>query len=155
MKRSSHNSEAAVSANDKNDASDFRIRKIPKTEYFGVTTSPVVELQSLEWPFTPVTGSETSLVLVLIPTKKLEKGRGCDLPPDRISAIEAAAASSGMNLFQALSLRRQLIRARVGSGSQFHSGTMMAMGSELGQVFSLIHGVFRDVRVLRWGRYFA
>lgn len=57
--------------------------------------------------------------------------RGRDLPAQRQKEIEEAAASNGMHLHQALSLRRQLLRAQPGGMHKF--STSGAMGSQQGQ----------------------
>jgi hypothetical protein len=43
-----------------------------------------------------------------------EFGRGRDLPADRLAEIDAACAQHGMTRYQALSLRRQMLRAKHG-----------------------------------------
>jgi hypothetical protein len=61
------------------------------------------------WPTSPVSGSEPYLVKVLM---KYPEGRGRDLPAKAKSEIEAIALSQGLDLFQAFSLRRQLLKSR-------------------------------------------
>ena len=59
-----------------------------------------------------------------------EFGRGRDLPRQRLLEIDAACAQHGMTRFQALSLRRQLLRAQHGNARVNQSSLM---GSSQGQ----------------------
>lgn len=83
----------------------------------------------IQWPLRPIQGNEKTLIQILIPNGKKESGRGRDLPKSRQMQIEKCAAPLQMNLMQALSLRRQLIRAT--PGFRFETKDM---GSQSGQI---------------------
>ena len=90
-------------------------------------SSTAVEIQ---WPcrmVVPSKGCETRVIKTL--HRKGEWGRGRDLPQQRIDQIQAACNQNNMTLFQALSLRRSMLRsfpngmARVNQSSQMGSNT--------------------------------
>ena len=71
---------------------------------------PPVELR---WPCdNNVASISAEHALSPVVLKPGEFGRGSDLPARRLVEVDAACALHGMTRFQALSLRRQLLRSR-------------------------------------------
>jgi hypothetical protein len=84
------------------------------------------------WPCDGVVRSmsaERALAPVVL--RRGEFGRGRDLPSHRLAEIESACARHGMSRFQALSFRRQLLRAQPGGMRRVNQSN--AMGSAAGQ----------------------
>ena len=99
-------------------------------------------MQSIDWPSRAAVASieaERIVVKVLIlPHDGFCRGR--DLPEQRKQQIQEAAGQQGMTLFQALSLRRQLLRSMPGGMQRFAASN--AMGSIQGQ--QDVAGLFED-----------
>ena len=71
--------------------------------------------RSREWPCDmTVASAAVERALAPIVLREGEFGRGRDLPQHRLDEIDAACAEHGMHPHQALSLRRQLLRAKPG-----------------------------------------
>jgi hypothetical protein len=87
----------------------------------------------VNWPTSPVTGNETELISILVPKGVNEQGRGRDLPLHRRLQIENQAAKMGMNQFQALSLRRQLMMAMEYKSGRNNSMQNKKMGDQASQ----------------------
>eukprot|EP00979_Chaetoceros_neogracilis_P008322 scaffold1853_cov287-Chaetoceros_neogracile.AAC.24 len=97
------------------------------TNVIKIQSVPVVEIQ---WPCSMVVPSkmcETKVIHIL--HHKGEWGRGRDLAPKRLDQIQIACDQNHMTLYQALSLRRSMLRsfpngmARVNQSSQMGSNT--------------------------------
>lgn len=92
---------------------------------------------ALEWPCNSVVASvqiERRLLSVL--HRKGESGRGMDLPDARQEEIKAFAAKCGATTYQALSLRRTLLRSFPSGNQRFGQSPKMghnAMGTDAGQ----------------------
>ena len=90
-------------------------------------------LHSISLPTKPITGNEQQLVRFLVRGNN-ESGRGKDLPAARRLESERQASVQGMDLMQALSLRRQIIRAITPSWKYYATnGQGKNMGDESGQ----------------------
>ena len=90
----------------------------------------------LEWPCNSVVASvqiERRLLSVL--HRKGESGRGVDLPEARQEEIKALATKCGVTNYQALSLRRTLLRSFPSGNKRFGQspGSRQAMGTEASQ----------------------
>ena len=86
----------------------------------------------IPWPLEQVVASRKSEARVSqVLHRKGEWGRGRDLPADRLREIEDACNRNGMNLFQALSMRRSMLRAMPGGMNKVNRSS--AMGSNQGQ----------------------
>lgn len=88
--------------------------------------------QSIAWPCSNIVRSvhvENALKPIVL--RPGEFGRGRDLPPYRLQQIETACVKHGMTHFQALSMRRQLLRAQPGGMVRVNRSS--AMGSAQGQ----------------------
>ena len=86
----------------------------------------------VSWPCEGVVRSVASeRALAPIVLRPGEFGRGRDLPRRRLDEIELACAEHGMHIHQALSLRRQLIRAKPGGMRRVNMSS--AMGTQQGQ----------------------
>lgn len=90
-------------------------------------------MQSLVWkhrrPVPSVDAERTVSKVLILPGDGFCRGR--DLPEKRQRQIEEVAHTHGMTLFQALSLRRQILRAKPGGMQRFAASN--AMGSQKGQ----------------------
>jgi hypothetical protein len=88
---------------------------------------------SIDWPCSMVVASkkcEAKVSQVL--HRKGEWGRGRDLPKSRLDEISACCNENGLTLYQALSLRRTLLRSMPG-GMRRMSKPNSQMGSSQGQ----------------------
>jgi hypothetical protein len=86
----------------------------------------------VEWPCDmTVASAAVERALAPIVLRRGEFGRGRALPPHRLGEIDAACAAHGMQRNQALSLRRQLLRAQPGGMRRVNQSS--AMGSSQGQ----------------------
>lgn len=74
-----------------------------------MSTSDCENESNIYWKVNPVSANEQKLFYKLI-RKGEYQTRGLNLPSNRQNEIENAARSIGMDLYQALSLRRQILR---------------------------------------------
>jgi hypothetical protein len=89
-------------------------------------------MTEIEWPCDGVVASiAVEVALKRVVLYNGEFGRGRDLPPGRLKEIDAACALHGMTRFQALSFRRQLLRAQPGGMARVNQSD--AMGSSQGE----------------------
>lgn len=93
----------------------------------------MAEMQTVDWPCRPAVASmQAELTVAKILIKKGDGFcRGRDLPERRQQQIRDVADRCGMTMYQALSLRRQILRSK--PGGMYRVNTSNAMGSQAGQ----------------------
>jgi hypothetical protein len=108
--------------------------------------SAVVEIQ---WPCRMVVPSkecETRVIQTL--HRKGEWGRGRDLPQHRLDQIQVSCEQNHMTLYQALSLRRSVLRSFPGGMARVSQSSKMGSGTGQRQVASLfedaVHSFLTD-----------
>lgn len=86
----------------------------------------------LDWPCESVVASKKAeLAVSRVLHRKGEWGRGRDLPKHRLDEISLVCEAHGMTLYQSLSLRRSMLRAK--PGGMHRMSTSASMGSPQGQ----------------------
>ena len=93
---------------------------------------------SIDWPCEMVVASRNSEEMMCqVVHRSGEWGRGRDLPKERIDEISQACSQHGMTLYQALSLRRTMLRSFPGGMRRVNQSASMGTNHGQNQVSAL------------------